>query len=56
MLSSYQIEKVAELIVRFDIFLKKNNLTAIAVRCWPEFAESYGISPCAAMSGIGGHG
>lgn len=49
-ISTYQIEKVAELIVRFDTFLKKNSLTAIAIRCWPEFAETFGISPCAAMS------
>lgn len=45
-----QIEKVAKLILKFDKFMTKNKLTAVAVRCWPEFAAGYGISPCAAMS------
>jgi len=45
-----QLEKVATLIVKFDDFLQKNDLDAIAVRCWPEFASEFGISPCAAMS------
>lgn len=45
-----QLENVAKLVLKFDAFLKKNRLTAIAVRCWPEFAATYGIAPCAAMS------
>ncbi len=49
-LSDSQIEKVAELIVRFNAFIENHQLTAIAIRCWPEFANIYGISPCAAMS------
>lgn len=49
-LSENQLEKVAELIVKFNSFMKVNNLDAIAVRCWPEFAAEFGISPCAAMS------
>lgn len=48
--NSSQIDKVAELILKFDSFLDANNLTSIAIRCWPEFAATYGISPCAAMS------
>ncbi len=28
----------------------QKGLDALAVRCWPEFAQSFGISPCAAMS------
>lgn len=49
-LNATQVEKVAELIARFDNFLKVNNLDVLAIRCWPEFANVYGISPCAAMS------
>ena len=49
-LSEDQLGKVAELIVKFDNFMKLNNLDAIAIRCWPEFAADFGISPCAAMS------
>lgn len=45
-----QVEKVARLCVSGEKFMKKNNLTVAAVRCWPEFAAAYGISPCAAMS------
>ncbi|MGV9197910.1 MAG: L-fucose/L-arabinose isomerase family protein [Promethearchaeia archaeon] len=45
-----QLHKVAELTAKFDSFLEKNELTSVAVRCWPEFADEFGISPCAAMS------
>lgn len=45
-----QVEKVARLCVSGEKFIKKNHLTVTAVRCWPEFAANYGISPCAAMS------
>lgn len=49
-ISEDQLDKVARLILKFDKFFHKNKLTALAVRCWPEFASEYGISPCAAMS------
>ncbi len=42
--------KVCELAAKFRRLATDNKLTAIAVRCWPEFAEGYGIAPCAAMS------
>ncbi|MFX0094118.1 MAG: L-fucose/L-arabinose isomerase family protein [Candidatus Hodarchaeota archaeon] len=45
-----QLDKVARLVVKFDTFIENNALTALAIRCWPEFAATYGISPCAAMS------
>lgn len=41
---------VAELCVKFEKFMKKYKLDAVAVRCWPEFANFYGCAPCAAMS------
>ena len=45
-----QVAKVAELSARFYAFMANNKLSALAVRCWPEFARDFGISPCAAMS------
>lgn len=41
---------VAQLCVRFQRFMKKHSLDAVAVRCWPEFANLNGCAPCAAMS------
>jgi L-fucose isomerase-like protein len=49
-ISDNQLNKVATLTAKFDSFIKHNKLDAIAVRCWPEFAAEFGISPCAAMS------
>lgn len=45
-----QVDKVAALAAKIDAFMEANSLTALALRCWPEFADRYGISPCAAMS------
>lgn len=45
-----QVGKVRELCAKFEAFINKNSLSAVAVRCWPEFANMFGISPCAAMS------
>jgi len=45
-----QVQKVAALAARLDAFMEDNRLDALALRCWPEFAREYGISPCAAMS------
>ncbi|MBN2154083.1 MAG: fucose isomerase, partial [Candidatus Lokiarchaeota archaeon] len=49
-LSSEQVNKVAALAAKLDAFMAKNGLTALALRCWPEFAASFGIAPCASMS------
>lgn len=45
-----QLSNVATLSAKMDAFFTGNNLSALAVRCWPEFAARFGISPCAAMS------
>lgn len=45
-----QVQKVAELSAKLKKFVDNNKLTALAIRCWPEFAADFGISPCAAMS------
>lgn len=45
-----QVLRVAELSAKFEGFLSANRIDALAIRCWPEFARDFGISPCAAMS------
>lgn len=45
-----QRDLVARLCVQLQKFMEKYGLTAVAVRCWPEFANLYGCAPCAAMS------
>lgn len=45
-----QIKRVAKLCVSIKKFVDSNHIDALAVRCWPEYAQSYGIAPCAAMS------
>lgn len=49
-ISDEQKNKVAELCVKLEKFIEKHKLTGLALRCWPEFANMYGISPCASMS------
>jgi L-fucose isomerase-like protein len=49
-LSDFQELKVAELSEKLNGFMKQEQLTALAIRCWPEFAAEFGTSPCAAMS------
>jgi L-fucose isomerase-like protein len=49
-LTDDQVDKVAQLTAKFTSFMDKNGLYGLAIRCWPEFAAEFGISPCAAMS------
>ncbi len=49
-ISSDQLDLVASLAAKLRSFLDSRNISALALRCWPEFAATYGISPCAAMS------
>lgn len=45
-----QVDRVASLAAKLKGFMTSNSLDAIAIRCWPEFATTFGIAPCAAMS------
>jgi len=45
-----QVQKVAELSAKLDAFCQGKSIDALAIRCWPEFARDFGVSPCAAMS------
>ena len=49
-LSDYQIDQVAKLCVLATEFVNREKLDVLAIRCWPEFAKTYGVSPCAMMS------
>lgn len=49
-LSDFQLQKVAELSAKLTAFYAHYKLSALAIRCWPEFARDFGVSPCAAMS------
>lgn len=49
-ISEQQLSKVAELTCKFNEFMERSQLDALAIRCWPEFAADFGIAPCAAMS------
>lgn len=49
-ITELQLNKVAQLSAKLKKFVDLNKLNALAIRCWPEFAGTYGISPCAAMS------
>lgn len=55
-LNDKQVDKVAVLSTSMENFINKNKLDALAIRCWPEFANAFGISPCAAMSLLSGKG
>ncbi len=49
-LSDAQVRQVSRLIVVCERFMKEKSLDVVAIRCWPEFAKNYGVSPCAMMS------
>lgn len=49
-MSEEKLVKVAKLAVTLNDFSKHYGYSALAIRCWPEFAAYYGIAPCAAMS------
>jgi len=45
-----QVKKVCTLASKLKNFMTDKNIKIMAIRCWPEFAAGFGISPCAAMS------
>lgn len=51
-----KVEQVAQLSESMKIFMEEKKLDALSVRCWPEFAEVFGMAPCAAMSYLQGLG
>lgn len=51
-----QVELTGQLATSMEDFLRKNKIDALAVRCWPEFANTYGVAPCGAMSILNARG
>jgi L-fucose isomerase-like protein len=51
-----QLEKVCAAAFSIKMLMEKNRLDALALRCWPEFADEFGISPCASMSYLASKG
>jgi L-fucose isomerase-like protein len=45
-----QLDKTALLAAKLETFMETRGITALALRCWPEFARDFWIAPCAAMS------
>ena len=50
------IENLAKFSVVFDRLIDDNGLDAIAVRCWLEIQEEFGISPCVLLSEMNNRG
>jgi L-fucose isomerase-like protein len=44
-----EIDSAGRMYASFLKTAKKYNLTAYAVRCWPEWSDIFGIAPCAAL-------
>ncbi len=49
-INAVQKDKVAALCAKLKAFIDGKGLSALAIRCWPEFAAGFGIAPCASMS------
>ncbi|MCI5773476.1 MAG: hypothetical protein MR210_02835 [Erysipelotrichaceae bacterium] len=49
-LDEFRINKTAELCAKLSKFYNDHKLNGLAIRCWPEFANYFGIAPCASMS------
>jgi L-fucose isomerase-like protein len=45
-----RLERVARLAATLQNIAQTTKSSALCIRCWPEFAMYYGVSPCAAMS------
>ena len=53
---SAEFDKAAALYLALKQLAAKYNLDALAVKCWPEFPESYGVAACWALSRLNDDG
>ena len=44
-----ELELAARMLGAFKVMTKKYRLDALAIRCWPEFSDIFGIAPCAVI-------
>lgn len=49
-ISANSLLKIAKLKAAIDAWINENELSGVAIQCWPSMQENYGIMPCAAMS------
>ena len=53
---SEEFDKAAALYLALKKLVTKYNLDALAVKCWPEFPDSYGVAACWALSRLNDDG
>jgi L-fucose isomerase-like protein len=51
-----ELDKAAALYVGFQTVVERYGLGALAVKCWPEFADGYGIAACSSMGRLNQEG
>ncbi len=51
-----ELDQAAALYVGFRTVVERYGLTALAVKCWPEFATSYGIAACSSIGRLNQEG
>ena len=45
----HELELAAKMFGAFKLLTAKYDLEALAIRCWPEFSDIFGIAPCAVI-------
>ena len=51
-----ELDKAAALYLAFKRVAERHHLDALAVKCWPEFPDHYGIAACATLSRLNNDG
>jgi L-fucose isomerase-like protein len=51
-----ELDKAAALYLGFKAVVARHGLDALAVKCWPEFPDSYGIAACSTLGRLNGEG
>jgi len=51
-----ELELAAKMFASFKAMTKKYNLDALAIRCWPETSDIFGIAPCAVIGMLNDNG
>ncbi len=51
-----ELDLAAKMFASFKAMAEKYRLTALAIRCWPEFSDFFGIAPCAVIGMLNDNG
>ena len=51
-----ELELAAKMFASFKAMAGKYRLTSLAIRCWPEFSDFFGIAPCAVIGMLNDNG